>query len=612
MQSPKALFNFTTIFRNVLSPKNRPGIIVGCCYFLIILLLPMAMYYLHMRNFTELATWLDVFKNAYYVNLILIFVLFLIFYALTNSAFYSLIILTAVTMLFSISDMQKMRILHQPLLPGDFLFFKQALFVAKMYAVPAALGLLALAGICIGLFLIRKKVTHFSLPLLVRTLVILVCGSSITWFSLNFSKAINRTNNHYKLVNEYWNQLSNFQKNGILYSFIMNLESLSIPRPQEYNQKRMASIFSALPADSIKKPPVTPDVIIILSESFWDITQAQGVKLPCDPIPLFRKLCKKKRCTKLISPVFGGNTCNAEFEVLTGMTHGFFPPGVMAYNQFIQHPVPSLVKVFKENGYHTTAIHTFKQWFWNRVNVYRQLGFEKFLPLESIPEPITKGFYVADRQLADMIISEASASGKPDFVFAISMQNHGPYDCKRYDTLDCEIKTGLSHKADFELNSYVQGLIDADKSLKQIMRYIDTTRQPTMVVFFGDHLPGFTNYYQESGIQEQIKSNPEWSYTTTAVWYSNFKMKPLTDSIVNMFYLPLLVAKQASLDIPDYYRLLDTLKSEFPVLKNVPRDSANFSERDSLLCKRRTDCWLCVYDALLGKSYSGKYHSLKK
>jgi phosphoglycerol transferase MdoB-like AlkP superfamily enzyme len=583
--------------------------------------IPIVMQYLHLGNWHEAITWVTAFNGSYKVNVYIVAILFGLFYALCNSAFYSFITVVGICGVFTIVDMQKMRILNQPLLPGDLLFVKQALLIARMYAREAMLGGFCLAALCVVLFLVRKKVVHFKLPLSVRGVLFTVIALFITYAALNYSNVINKVNSHFLIVNEYWNQLTNFKKNGVLYSFFMNLESLVIARPHDYNRQNITTIFSheqeelPLPAAAMSPPPPlpssiqNPDVIIYMSESFWDITQIAPKPLPRDPIPVFRSLSKKKPYTKLVSPVFGGNTCNAEFEVLTGLSHGFFPPGVMAYNQLIQHPIPSMVKVFKENGYEATAIHTFKRWFWNRVNVYRQLGFDSFISVESMENPRIKGFYVADSELVTQVIRQASLSQKPDFIFALSMQNHGPYNVKRYDSLDCHVSTGLSQPADQEFNSYLQGLIDADASLGILKHYIDTVHQPTLLVFFGDHLPGFTDYYKEAGIAERIDRDTLWAHTTKAVWYANYTLQKGMDSMINMMYMPLLITKQAGIKVPEYYRYLDRLRSEFPVLSDEMRTKNSLSD-DSLFAHRKNECKLCVYDALLGKRYSDRYHHI--
>ncbi|MBN1577545.1 MAG: LTA synthase family protein [Chitinispirillaceae bacterium] len=588
----------------------------------ILAFLPILMQYLHLLDIREVRHWVQVFTNPYKVNLAIVVLLFFCCYVLFNSVFTALSAVTVFCLTFSIVDMQKMRILHQPLLPGDLLFFKQALLIASIYFSQVLAGCAVLAAILVGTVMLRGRVPRYRLPAAARLILVILLGILLWGIVGNYHPVIISINKRYRIVNEFWNQLSNFRKNGVLYGFLLNIESLKIAKPPQYGKAAIDRIFFV---DSttveLPRPPSAaastaslPDVIVYMNESFWDITKITSVKLPRDPIPVFRRIGKRSLSTRLVSPVFGGNTCIAEFELLTGMSHGYFPPGAIAYNQFIQHPVPSLVRVFKENGYRTIAIHSFKKWFWNRHNVYRYLGFDTFLSVESMERPALKGTFVGDEELARYIVNHADSGSGPCFIFALSMQNHGHYSYKRYDSLDCPVTTGLSATADLEYNTYLQGIIDADKSLKIIVDYIKKTSKPTLLVFFGDHLPGFTHVYRETGYEQRMNEDTISRYTTTAVWFANFPLKKTGDKTISMVYLPLLLSRQAGIAVPPYYRLLDGIGSAYPIFTGEKRiDAAGRAVEPTALTKAQDDaCRMLVYDALLGKGYAERYHRVAR
>ena len=582
--------------------------IAGVAVVLIILLLPLLMQYLHLLDIHEVKNWMDLFPGPQKVNTVMVVLLLLVFYTLFNSISYGLAALIMFLTVFCIADMQKMRILHQPLLPGDLFFFKQALLVTRLYTSGLVLGALLLPAIGTVLFIFRRKLLHCRLPWRPRVVVIMLVAGLLFSTAVNLRTIICSVNHYYRIVDEFWNQLSNYRKNGVLYAFLMNIETLRVNRPPYYSKETIDSVFARYTApvgiDS-RSFGKRPDVIIYMNESFWDITGIKAVKPPRDPIPEFHSLVKKKQSMTLYSPVFGGNTCDAEFEVLTGMTNSYFPPGARAYNQFIQRPTPSLVRVFKENGYRTTAIHTFKRWFWNRGNVYRHLGFDSFISMEDMETPEKKGMYIGDAELARQVIRRLDADTVPQFIFALSMQNHGPYDEHRYDTLDCPVATGLSSPADREYNTYMQGIADADRSLKQLTHYIKWAKRPTIIFFFGDHLPGFTHVYKETGCEQRIKEFQPWAYASRCVWYSNRRFPKQKDTALSMVFLPLEVARMANLTTPPYYRFLDDLRIRNPVFtgKQEHRARRGRSDVDS-------PDWLVIYDVLLGKEYSSRYHRI--
>ena len=104
-------------------------------------------------------------------------------------------------------------------------------------------------------------------------------------------------------------------------------------------------------------PDEKPDIIIVMSESFWDPTRLPGVKITPDPIANVRKL----RSGSMFSPEFGGMTANVEFEALTGFSNAFLPYGSIPYQQYVRGTMPSLATFLKSEGYRTRAIHPFAQ-----------------------------------------------------------------------------------------------------------------------------------------------------------------------------------------------------------------------------------------------------------
>ena len=122
-------------------------------------------------------------------------------------------------------------------------------------------------------------------------------------------------------------------------------------------------------------PEEKPDIIVVMSESFWDPTLLPGTTITPDPMPNVRAV----RSGSMFSPEFGGMTANVEFEALTGFSNAFLPYGSIPYQQYVRGPVPSLANFFRSEGYETTAIHPFEGWFWNREHVYDAFGFDRFL-----------------------------------------------------------------------------------------------------------------------------------------------------------------------------------------------------------------------------------------
>lgn len=583
-------------------------------FFLIITILPVIIQALHHLNIAESFKWMQKFQNQYYVNLYVILSLFCIFYTLFNSAFYAFGIVTGTSILFGIANMEKMRILHQPVLPSDLLFLKQALLITKYYWCEVSIALLFVAVFFVVLLSFKNKVKHFRMKTGPR--LVMVAMSSILVFCIftKYKVLINSINKRYTISNENWENRDNYSKNGVLYSFMMNIESVSVSKPENYTPAEINQIFSRFKNTPEITSELKPDIILYLSESFWDITKLKNLGIKVDPIPTFHSIEKTGAALELISPTFGGNTCDAEFEIMTGMNNRFFPYGARAYSEYIHRSTPSIVQVFKENGYKTTALHTFKKWFWNRGNVYRYFGFDSFVGLEDLTAPQKKGYYVSDMELAKLIIEQAKTQSQPNFIFALSMQNHGPYSGKRYDSLDYPLQTSLSKEAEMELNNYLQGLKDADESLREVKKYIDRTDRPTLLIFLGDHLPGFSKLYSEIDYSDLSRKDSLFLYRVKAVLYANFPVKRIPQTELSMSYLPLVVTDLAQVSTPPFYTYLKNMKSQYPVIsKKIPNaNSVQYSTDKNVQADLLDSYWLAMYDILFGKQYSDSFHHIHK
>ena len=134
-----------------------------------------------------------------------------------------------------------------------------------------------------------------------------------------------------------------------------------------------ADAISALPTPQagIFLPAEKPDIIMVMSESFWDVTSLPNTRITPDPIPFMRA----NRSGSVFSPEFGGMTANVEFEALTGFSNAFLPAGSIPYQQYIRRPLPSLATFLRSEGYETKAIHPFAGWFWNRSVVYKAVSY---------------------------------------------------------------------------------------------------------------------------------------------------------------------------------------------------------------------------------------------
>lgn len=250
-----------------------------------------------------------------------------------------------------------------------------------------------------------------------------------------------------------------------------------------------------------------PNVILILSESFFDVTRLPGVTFDGDPLETFHNLQQEGVSGTFYTRSLGYGTCNIELEILTGMNTGLLW-GEDLYNMDPQvfSRLPSVPSVLRDSGYSTKMVHMYDDSIYKRTPMFEAMGFEKtyfqddFAAIdpqaadEAYLEGQREGSFYSDAYLSQLLIDlyEDGKGEGPQFLYGISMENHAPYDKKKYDAQELTVafQSDLKGQAQEMFQAVVQGTHDASEALGQLTDYFRDQDEPTVIVFFGDHRPG--------------------------------------------------------------------------------------------------------------------------
>ncbi|MFZ3233502.1 MAG: hypothetical protein WA194_08510, partial [Patescibacteria group bacterium] len=101
-----------------------------------------------------------------------------------------------------------------------------------------------------------------------------------------------------------WRQMENYADNGFVGGFFTNLGNAFVKKPEGYDRAKVEKLAASNFETPDSSGSVRPDVVLILSESFWDPTKLPGVRFSKDPIPNFRKLRSEKGGGDFVSPMF--------------------------------------------------------------------------------------------------------------------------------------------------------------------------------------------------------------------------------------------------------------------------------------------------------------------
>ncbi|MBR6543226.1 MAG: sulfatase-like hydrolase/transferase, partial [Anaerotignum sp.] len=239
------------------------------------------------------------------------------------------------------------------------------------------------------------------------------------------------------------NQATNYDENGFITAFVLNFASLNMGDPADYNEKYLANYFEKYqPSAESGQTFQNPDVIVVLSEAFWDPTTLNGVTYSSDPLKNYRRIAAEHPSGKMVSCTFGGGTVRPEFEVLTGMTTNMLPSGNVPYQQYVFEDIFSYARHFKNQGYDTVGVHTYQRDFYERDRAYPLLGIDTWLGEYDLhaEHHWNSGPYITDETIAEEVIYQLEQPHETGlFLHVITMENHSMY-LNKYSSSDWDIK----------------------------------------------------------------------------------------------------------------------------------------------------------------------------
>ena len=241
----------------------------------------------------------------------------------------------------------------------------------------------------------------------------------------------------------------------------------------------------------------TPNIIFVLSESFTNQAHLGKYLDFTEPItPFFEELTQYGISGEIRVPKQGGGTSETEFEVLTGMpVQNAIAPYTMGVPE-----LHSVAATLRERGYQSTALHWYTAVFYNRYKNLRQLGFDEFYTTDTTVTPFRKvGDYVSDEAHYASILQTLRSTEKKDFVFCITMQNHFPYN-QQTDSAP-PFSNQLTEGSQRTAANYCRLLQESDRALRDFVQRLSEFEEPTLLVFFGDHIPPLgKDFYEEIGM----------------------------------------------------------------------------------------------------------------
>ena len=324
-----------------------------------------------------------------------------------------------------------------------------------------------------------------------RFVAALSVASAFVWLPFVTEAAVSSN----VIIDYFDNIAAGYRDYGFVYGFSSSVVDRGMKKPETYTKEEIEKLQNATvqEAGTTDMKGKSPNVILVLLESFIDPSEVNYLKTSTDPIPNFHKLEKEYTTGYLDVPVVGAGTANTEFEMLTGMSMRYFGTGEYPYKTILKSKsCESVADIFAKNGYKTHVVHNNTAKFYSRNNAFAKMGFDSFTSKEfmNIKEYTPLGTWPTDDILINEVKKAMDATEESDFVYTITVQGHGAYpEEKVIENPEVMVAGSDTIERNNAWEYYVNEIHEVDKFIANLTQMLDERGEDTMVILFGDHLP---------------------------------------------------------------------------------------------------------------------------
>lgn len=350
-------------------------------------------------------------------------------------------------------------------------------------------------------------------------------------------------------------------KYGFVGNFLLNIKMLD-KTPSGYEDILDYELFPDEGHTNVANN-VKPNILVVMNESFCDLSEVGDFKTNKDYIPYTKSLIKKYPSGIVYSSVKGNNTVSSEFSFLTGIPTALVGSGAEIYQGRIHDNMRSIASVLGSVGYYTVGIHPYDENGYNRSAAWGSMGFDMCYYQGDFTGAQTLRSYITDSEAYKKLVEECSRCDEPFFGFLTTMQNHATYAAG----IECDIYTEDYDYAD--VNEYLTLSNISDLALKELVSEIEKMEEPTYLLYFGDHQPMLdVGFYEDvMGVRSGDFSLEQQSlmYRVPYILYSNVDVIGNVPEETSMNYLASILLNAAGID-NDWFSYTFGLINRYPVI----------------------------------------------
>lgn len=560
---------------------------------------------------------IETYPFLFWLNCIPILLLILLFYFITNHTLFSIGIWGGIFYSLAFANSMKIEMRQDPVLPSDITLIREVAGIAQNFDDTTVQDIkskvyLFLIVLVVVVLLFRNRKMHYKIRIGgIIFVVIAMLTANHMWYA-NAREYIK-----YPVLGNIYFSVNQYHSKGFVYCFFHNINNMKIKKPSGYNVLQYAKEEKPPTIDE-KQIENLPNIIMIMGEAYSDLSINDHIDFSnyVDPMEEYKNIINEEDTIAghIVVPNFGGGTSDTEYDVLTACPTISLNSPSPSYD-FVRKKFDALPTRLSQIGYDTLAIHPGYFWFYNRYNVYEYFGFDHFIHLSSFDPPTqSKGGYISEEATMDMILytlrEHIEQSDKPLFSFTVTIQNHGPYQDKYQETeknFDTDIY--LTSKERNMLYNYFRGVKDVDIEIGKMVRELNEIEEPVVVIYFGDHLPGFANGtdffdildydIDIEGTTKQMLAVYETPYfiwqnesakNSTKLLENKQKLQLPYQNIISSHYLGAMTMELLGLDgLSPLYDYVNDMRKELPVVSNGAYMTANGVYKEEVTAQQQKE-----------------------
>lgn len=527
-------------------------------------------------------TWYDDFSFPCTVgNYLCCLLVLALFYAVFRRVWATALAGGGVLLLFGIANYFTVQFRGSPILPWDLQSMGTAAAVLGNYVLSVTPEM----AVCLFAWLLLIVVTHRLFPVeqgeSKRARLLERGASLLASVTLLFLLLPGNLLSNLDVTVWAWDQKTSMKMTGVTAGFVANLQFMLVEMPEGYSEESLEELkaeIDALPEQpALGRPGEAPTIIAVMNESLADLEKSgQGsIVLEPDNLSYLHSLQESGQVIwgSAYSSVFGGNTCNSEYEFLTGNTTAFLPVGSKPFQQYVNRQQTSLVSVLQEQaGYHSIAIHPGRASAWNRDKAYPLFGFDRFISYDefTVPQRLVHGMTEDASGYAQVIEEYENRGDDPLFLFHVTIQNHGGYDDPDYPTT---VRVAQAAGEFAEAEQYLSLVKQSDDALQDLIGYFEQQKEPVVILLFGDHWPSLDEaFFQRllgSGEENRTLADTMRQHEVPFMIWANYPLEAQQIEKISLNYLSGLLLRSAGLQTSPYFSYLENLRETLPVITAV-------------------------------------------